>query len=333
MASGLIPSLRSKFPEAKIMWLAEPVGASLLKETKALDDVIVLPRQKLGQLWSEKKYRQWWQLFSAFRKTLKEKNIDWALDTQGLLKSAVWAKISGAKYRIGLGSKEGSQLFMHEVLNRPADDPQISSEYRLLMSHLDLPLERANLGVLSETSQKVKTLLAEKGISDRYFVLCPFTTRPQKHWLADRWPVLADKLFQEYGIKSVILGGPADRQNAENMVAQSENLISVAGVTNLIESTAIIYQASALIGVDTGMTHIAHIKQQPAICLFGSTRPYLDADNPNAKVIYHDYSCSPCRRNPTCDGRFDCMSSISIDEVLNELRAKIHVNIPAKVVE
>ena len=76
-------------------------------------------------------------------------------------------------------------------------------------------------------------------------------------------------------------------------------------------------RSSLLIGVDTGLTHMGYALGTPTIALFGATRPYLDTDWMPGKVLYHPHECSPCRRDPTCDGDFTCMKAISTDEVLN----------------
>ena len=319
MASGIAQAIREKHPDAHITFLSEPLCAKLLQETEAVDEIIVLPRAELSQLLKEKKYLKWYRRVVELSKQLQQRNFHWALDTQGLLKSGIWARLSGAKRRVGLGSKELSHLFMTEQVSRPADDPLISSEYRKLMRHLQLPEKRALIGVNEQTEKLATEKRRTVCKNQQYMVFCPFTTRPQKHWVDENWIDLANRVFQQYKMPSIILGGPANKARAHEMSKQSEHLVSLAGETNLLESASVIYQAQALIGVDTGMTHLAHNHQQPAVCLFGSTRPYLDADNPNAKVIYHDYSCSPCRRKPTCGGEFGCMTSITPEEVVNEL--------------
>ena len=89
-------------------------------------------------------------------------------------------------------------------------------------------------------------------------------------------------------------------------------------MTSLRQAAALIERAKLLIGVDTGLTHMGIAFDRPTLCLFGSTCPYLDTTHDNAQVIYHRLSCSPCKRRPTCDGRFDCMQAISVDEVLQQ---------------
>lgn len=46
MASGLISALKTRYPEAKLSWLAEPAGATLLQQNPLLDEVILWPRNE-----------------------------------------------------------------------------------------------------------------------------------------------------------------------------------------------------------------------------------------------------------------------------------------------
>jgi heptosyltransferase-1 len=119
----------------------------------------------------------------------------------------------------------------------------------------------------------------------------------------------------------VVLGGAGDRKKGQRLrEAAGGRLIDLAGRTALDESAAVVEGASLVIGVDTGLTHMGVAFARPTVALFGATRPYLDAGAPEAKVLYHPYPCSPCRRRPTCDGRFPCMTAIETDEVLQAAR-------------
>jgi heptosyltransferase-1 len=66
----------------------------------------------------------------------------------------------------------------------------------------------------------------------------------------------------------------------------------------------------------------------PTVALFGSTCPYLDAGAPRSSVLYEKLDCSPCRRNPTCNGRFDCMRALDADRVHAEMRQVMAVPAP-----
>jgi heptosyltransferase-1 len=147
--------------------------------------------------------------------------------------------------------------------------------------------------------------------------LCPFTTRPQKHWFEDRWIGLAHRL-RDSGFTPVLLGGPADREAAARIAKGMPGIANLVGALKLDESVAAIADASVLIGVDTGLTHIGSALGVPTVALFGSTCPYVDPVAPRGVVLYEKLACSPCRRNPTCNGRFDCMRALEVERVMSE---------------
>ncbi len=318
MASGLIPALRQRYPNARLSWLVEPAAAPLLKHNPGLDEVIVWPRGEWRALWRERRYRELWRRLRAFRRELRARRFDLVLDAQGLLKSAVWAWLSGAPRRLGLIAREGSHLLMTERVVPPDDgDKPIGSEYRYLARYLGAPDDafRLDLAVGAEPRAAARAKLRTGGVAGRFAALCPFTTRPQKHWFEERWAELARQLAQQ-GLTPVLLGGPGDTEAATRIAAQAPGLINLAGGLKLDETVAVIADASLLIGVDTGLTHMGTALRIPTVALFGSTRPYRDARSARTVILYEQLPCSPCRRHPTCDGRFDCMAAHTVAGVL-----------------
>jgi heptosyltransferase-1 len=323
MASALIPALRRSWPGAYLAWLAEPAGAEMLRHNPRLDEVIVWPRPAWREL---RRARAYGRLLGAARglvRELRERRFDLALDLQGLLKSGVWAWLSGAPRRIGLGSREGSRYLMTESLSRQTPSRRIGAEYLALARHLGLDVGdfRMDLPIGDAATRSAGEALRQAGVNGPYAVLCPFTTRPQKHWVEDRWAELARGLRAEQRLLPVVVGGPGDAQAAQRIVTGSGGLAStLAGSTRLDEAAAVIRAAALLIGVDTGLTHMGIAQAVPTVALFGSTCPYLDPGVPRALVLYHPLPCSPCRRHPTCGGRFDCMRAHSVEAVLGAAR-------------
>lgn len=316
MASPLIDALQARYPSAKISWLVQPESAALLKDHPRLAQVIVWDRQAWRALRQQHKYRELFKAIGQFRRDLRAYEFELVLDCQGLLKSGIWAWLSGAPRRIGLGSREGSQWLMTENIARGGDQDQIGSEYRFLADHLDCDVSRfpMHLAVAAKAGQQADQLLAG---SEQVAVISPFTTRPQKHWFADAWVALAAQLTSR-GYRVVMLGGPGDVA-AANEIASQADLLNLVGETDLQTAVAIIAKASLQVGVDTGLTHMGIAKKIPVVALFGSTRPYLQTDNQRAKVIYHDLSCAPCKRSPTCAGAYTCMREITADEVMEQV--------------
>jgi heptosyltransferase-1 len=309
MASGLIPALRAVAPDAHLAWLVEPAGAPLLRHNPRLDEVIVLPRPEWEALWRARRWIALARSVWRFRRALRERRYDLALDAQGLLKSAWCAWWSGAPRRISLIGREGShRLATERVL--PAPDPlrPIGAEYRALARYLGAPgaAFRMDLAVGAAPREQARARLAAAGVTGRYAVLCPYTTRPQKHWFDERWAELATRLAAA-GLRPVLLGGPDDAPRAAAITRGAPDAVDLVGGLKLDETVAAIADAALLVGVDTGLTHMGTALDVPTIALFGSTRPYLDARTPRTVVLYEQLPCSPCRRHPTCGGRYDCM--------------------------
>jgi heptosyltransferase-1 len=321
-ASPLAQALRRTHPDAHIAWLIEPGIDALIASDPAIDECIIWPKAEWKSLWRTKKLLALLKRVLAFRKMLRSKEFDTVLDLQGLLKSGLLAQMTGAPRRVGLGSKEGSQYLMTEVVPRGGDPARISSEYLHLAEYLGLPCDdfMPVLHVNAEVEARILQRLAEKGlVPGKYAVFAAFTTRPQKHWFADAWRSLAPLLTRQTGMTPLLLGGPADVDAAVELTRGDNSIVNLVGKTRLDETVAIIKHAGAVIGVDTGLTHMGIAFGVPTVALFGSTCPYTNTGRSNARVIWLNLPCSPCKRNPTCGGVFTCMRDITPQRVISEL--------------
>ncbi len=322
-SSPLISALRRRYPDARISWLVQPESKALLRNHPQLDRVIVWPRGEWLELWRRRQWGTLWGRVRQFRRELRGYHFDLVIDLQGLLKSGLLAWFSGAPDRIGLGSREVSQLLMTRVVERGDGGGRIGSEYYQMAQRLGLPVDDFRMYVaLSEADRDfAKSVATKETLSPGYGAVAPFTTRPQKHWPESHWVNLIENLAAELTLPVVILGGPEERAAAERIAATAGgDTLSLVGKTSLTEAAAVIQQARILIGVDTGLTHMGIAFDRPTLALFGSTCPYLDTTKENARVIYHSLPCSPCRRRPTCSGAYTCMAEIFPQEVVRAAR-------------
>lgn len=298
-ATALLEGLRARWPGAHIAWMLQSGLAGILENDPRLDELIRLPADVLrspAALW-------------RLRGELAQRRFDWVIDAQGLAKSRLFAWLTPGARRMGFDSKEPLGFVLDQRIDKGGDVRDLASEYRYLSQRLTGQVAPPPRLRVSESARVAAVAaLTEQGLSPGFIALCPFTTRPQKHWMDDYWPQLAGQLDRP----CAIFGGPADIAAAQRLCdAASVPVINLAGKTRLNQLAAWLEQASLVIGVDTGLTHIGSAVRRPVVALFGSTCPYTQGADSPLRVLYDALPCSPCKRHPTCDGRYDCLRGIT----------------------
>ena len=313
-SSPLVDALKEAYQGADIFWLAESPVVPLLEHHPNLSDVIVWPRKEWRELFSSGRWLALLKEIARFKKRLRQYRFDLVIDAQGLFKSAVLAWMTGAKRRVGFASKEPTRALLTERIKKDGG-PAISSEYRAMAAHLGCRSEPFPMKVCVPPAVRA---WAEAFRGDTpYVAICPFTTRPQKHWPEIHWQALARSLVAR-GLRVVVLGGPADNASADRIFIDIP-VVSMVGKATLLESAALVSRADLVIGVDTGLTHMGWAFEVPTLALFGSTCPYRDVGGLRGAVLYKNMPCSPCRRKPVCGGTYDCLAELYPDSVLESL--------------
>lgn len=326
--TSLVRALKEMHPGCRVTWLSEPVGAGIVRGHPLVDRVITLPRREWTKAFKSGRWGRLVQSMKAFSAELRDEHYDLVIDPQGLLKSAIWARSARADRRIGVNGYDGSSLLYDTVVRvKPDERPPMLQEYRQLVELLggDPSGVRMQLHYSDEDRREAEAFLRAHNAAAPV-VFCPFTTRPQKHWFDEEWARLGDLLASEDAGPVVILGGPADGEHAERIATamRSQPVIAAGERRSIGFALALIAQAKGLVGVDTGLTHAGIAFDRPTVALFGSTRPYVETHSPRARVLFHDLDCAPCRRRPTCNGRFDCMrlhTAVEVGRQLAELMA------------
>ncbi|NNF27340.1 MAG: glycosyltransferase family 9 protein [Gemmatimonadetes bacterium] len=329
-ASPLAAAIKRTFPHVHLAWVAEERTADVIAHNPHVDELIVWERAGWKRLFKE---RRWGELSDAVRSfvtELRARRFDVAIDVQGLLRSGVVAFLSGAPMRIGLASREGSGLLMTRVLPLGGNKRAISSEYENLARQLGLRVDPFTIEI-PPSEQDRSGARALTGGGGGYIVVAPFTTRYFKHWFEDRWSGLLERLGPATGRRVVMLGGPADRAAAERILGPiTSDVLDLVGRTALGEAAAVVEGADAVIGVDTGLTHMAHGYERPSVLLLGSNTPYLEPPLPVSRILHSGRDCSPCRGKLTCEGRIDCMRDLSVDHVLDAVQEVLAPTVPVR---
>jgi len=320
-------ALRRRFAESYIAWAVELAAAEVLIANPHLNDVLVVGGGGQGAA------RPLPPLSSpvALRRALRRLRFDVSLDLQGLLKSAVIAYLSGARHRIGYRSlREGTFLLNNRRIVPDRRDVHAVESYLDFAEVLGADREPVefSIAVSDDDRTVVDALLAEGGPGAvapagkrAYAALVPGARWESKLWPADRFAAVSEALADEFGLTSVVIGGPGDgglaREIADGSRAQ---VVDLTGRTTLKQAAEMFRRCRVTIGNDTGPLYLSSAVGTPTVAVFGPTDarrlgPYGDG---HAKVVA-EIPCAPCR-NRRCQP-LKCMAMIEPARVLAAARA------------
>ena len=200
--------------------------------------------------------------------------------------------------RLGCGDGGAWLLYTHSIQFYRQDTPFID-RYRSVVVRafpgLAEPAAFRPFRPRPEALAEVQTRRAELGLSD-YVVLAPGANAHNKRLSVASFAALARRLMGE-GLTPVILGaGPIDPGLAAEITALAPGTLDLTGQGGLAVSAAWICGARALVGMDSGLAHIAGGCGIPTLAVFGPTRPRHSAPwGPRVRVVRReDLPCLEC---------------------------------------
>lgn len=254
-------------PGAQIDWLVEAPFAALPQLHPGVRHVLPLSwRQWRGSLYR----RSTWQAMGALRDRLRGETYDLVLDLQGLVKSALWAcqaRAPVAGYdRASL--REPLAAWAYQRTAAVPRDLQAIERCRLLAAaHLGYAL---GLGAPEFGLRRPEPGWMPKG---PYAVLIPNASRPEKLWPERHWVAVGLRL-RERGWTPLVLWGRASEQTlAENIAAGCDG--DVPPFLKVAEMAAVLAGAQAVVGLDTGFTHLAAAFGRPTLGIYCDHEPGL----------------------------------------------------------
>ena len=307
-ALPVLAALRRAWPDAQVDWIVDEAYASILSLAEGLHQRVVVRGKGPGAM----------GYLSAVRH-LRAQKYDAALDLQGLIKSAVWAKLSGAARVIGFDRahlrEPMSALFYTETVV-PFDAPHVIQKNLSILKAFDLAPGPLELPLHPEADMATTTALAAVGGPRHYVVLNPGAAWPNKRWPADRFGALAAELHAHTRLRSLVTWGPNEKALAEAVVSASGGAAGLAPPTAIADLAVIMRDAALVVSGDTGPLHIAAAMATPLVGLYGPTWPERNGPwNPDDEVISRAGGCV-CHHKRQCLRGAPCINEIAVSEVL-----------------
>jgi heptosyltransferase-1 len=306
--------IKAHFPDVQIDWLIENRFADLLRDNPHISNILTV---NLKALKTNK--RAIFQEIKTVRNYALE-NYDLVIDAQGLLKSAITAKLLGktvAGFDKNSSREPLTSLFYSQKITCAYDENTIdrnaavlSQPLGFLISHEEILAKKSFLFFHAPTIDLSEFL--RRDLKNIVFVIG--STWESRNYPAAKFVEVANELKQNC---LVIWGNETEREAAQNMAAQSP-FIHVLPALDLNDLKALLSQVDLVIGNDTGPTHIAWGLNTPSITLFGCTpisRVYQTAIN---KVLKSSSIVNPRKLNKLDDSIKE-IKAADVIEVANAL--------------
>ena len=305
-------ALRRAFPEAVIDWLVDARHRAIVDLTTVVDRAIPLESPTLAG-------------WTAAVRVLRGTPYDVAIDLQGLMKSALLARASGAARVVGF-----SIWHLREKTARPFYSDAHDAEGGHVI-HKNLRLLQA-VGVeddeirfpLADVPSPALDLLAQRIPGGRRFALINAGAAwPNKRWPPERFGELAAFLDDACGLTPVVLWGPGEQSLAETVIAASSNTAIAAPPTGLADLVALARASALVISGDTGPLHIATAVGTPTVSIFGPTDPNRNGPHDAADVAVSRFETCACHYERRCHETAWCLADVSTAEVCAAVQRRL----------
>ena len=277
----VVNDIRAHVPAVEIEWLAEEAFAEIPRMHPGVARVIPMAWRRWRRSLLDRRTRA---EIRDLHRTLHDGAFDFVLDLQGLLKSALFGLMTTGT-RLGLDRKSAweplASLTYHRRFSVPPTWHAVD-RYRQLAAQAFDYTAGPGLDYGLSTPEPAPVWLP----SSSFAVLLTATSRPEKLWPEADWARLG-QAFHDTQMLSVLPSGSAEEELRARRIAEKIPGSLVAPRMNLTNAAAVLGRACVVVGVDTGLLHLASGLGTPAVGIYCGSSPAengVRADTPHSNL-------------------------------------------------
>jgi lipopolysaccharide heptosyltransferase I len=301
-------ALAAAAPGAEIDWLVD-------RRHRAVLDLFELPVRPIEI--ASTGVGEWWTSVSALRR----RAYDAAIDLQGLIRSAMFARLSGARRVIGF-ARQVLREPLASLLYTEAVDPGVYGH----VIQKNVAIATAIGGVRSPTTITMPLRPSAPAVgqtSAPYAIINPGAGWPNKRWAPERFGAVADRIRRDHELAVTVTWGPGEEPLARAVVDASAGAARQAPPTALPELLALVRQAQLVVSGDTGPLHLAAAAATPVVALFGPTDPRRNGPWASDDVSVSQFHCCTCHHKRQCSRATRCLDDIGVDDVMRAVATRL----------
>lgn len=272
VSAVFLPYFKERFPDVKIDWYIDTRFSEILKECPYIDNLCEYPFKKIFKSF---------QFFSLYQKLQKNNKYDLVIDMQGLIKTAIIAKMLRTENLIGFDKKSIKEklasFFYKKHIHIGYEENILKRNKKILYEsfkeNIDLNLalkdRKRAFCCTKNAKQKIESLEIFGNKKTILFVL--EASLEAKTYPIDGYIELAN-LFSQLPVTILLLvhNNSFKAQAIFKGVKDNSNIIILPKL-NFDEIKALFVNLDLVIGGDTGITHLAWAMQIPSVTLYGNT--------------------------------------------------------------
>jgi heptosyltransferase-1 len=269
----MVSDLLQRYPEAVIDWVVEEAFTDIPRLHPAVRHVVpVALRRWRRRLWSPSTWRQW----REFVRHLREEPYDVVLDSQGLIKSAIIvrrAQLAAGGRRCGFDADSAREPFAARYYDHRY---AVARNQHAVVRNRQLAAAAAGtvIGLAPDYGISAPPLAADWLPKGGYAVLLTATSRADKEWPEPDWQALGMALIAA-GLRCVLPAGNDDERKRAARLATALGRAVAAPPMRIADLAALMAGAALVVGVDTGLVHLAAALGRPTLALFCGSDPSL----------------------------------------------------------
>jgi heptosyltransferase-1 len=261
----VVSDLLRLWPKLQIDWVVEESFAEIPRLHAGVRTVFPVAIRRWRKHLGEKAT---WQEIAAFRRAVRANCYDIVLDTQGLVKSALITRIADG-LRCGYTAEAA-----REALAARFYDCRYAIPTTAHAVERNRWLAAAACGYAPDLPLRYGIHPAARPSESPYCVLLTATSRDDKLWPETHWQALGQALAAT-GLRCVLPAGSARERERATRIAASIPGAEVAPPSSLTDLASLLAGTAGVVGVDTGLTHLAAALDRPVVALYVATDPGL----------------------------------------------------------
>jgi ADP-heptose:LPS heptosyltransferase len=315
ISTVVLKNIKSQYPDAVIDFLTEKPSAQLLKEIPLINEVLIY------------NFSNRFEIASKILE-IRRRKYDLVIDLYSNPKSAQLTFGSGAKFRAGFPYR--GRKYAYNLYGPAERGKHHAGELHLLFLEkigIEVKHSEQHLMVSKEAAENATEFFNSQKEGVKFCALVPGGGWESKRCDPEKFAEIGEKIFEKYGLTSLILWGKGDLDEAEKIKELMSDNAVLSPETSFMEMGAMSLGCLFAVANDSGPMHFISALGVPTLALHGPTDPALQGPygNKHETVRLDELDCICCNLLK-CNRKHECFLELPVERVMSKIAVLLTKN-------